>query len=56
MPLLSSDLYLTCKACVEGRLKEFLPEFDEHQTTLGVVLVSGGYPGSYKKDLEITGV
>ncbi|XP_025083227.1 LOW QUALITY PROTEIN: trifunctional purine biosynthetic protein adenosine-3-like [Pomacea canaliculata] len=56
MPLLSSDLYLTCKACVEGRLKEFLPEFDEHQTTLGVVLVSGGYPGSYKKDLEITGI
>ncbi|XP_076451611.1 trifunctional purine biosynthetic protein adenosine-3-like isoform X2 [Babylonia areolata] len=56
MPLLMSDLYETCKACVEGKLKDHLPQFDTHQTTLGIVLVSGGYPGSYEKWKEITGV
>ena len=55
MPLLTSDLYDTCKACVEGNLKDHLPQFDQHQTALGVVLVSGGYPGSYPKWKEITG-
>ena len=55
MPLLTSDLYETCKACVEGNLKAHLPQFDCHQTALGVVLVSGGYPGAYPKWKEITG-
>ena len=55
MPLLTSDLYGTCKACVEGNLKAHLPQFDCRQTALGVVLVSGGYPGAYPKWKEITG-
>ena len=55
MPLLTSDLYETCKACVEGNLKAHLPQFDCRQTALGVVLVSGGYPGAYPKWKEITG-
>ncbi|KAK7093982.1 trifunctional purine biosynthetic protein adenosine-3-like [Littorina saxatilis] len=56
MPLLTSDLYETCKACVEGKLKDHPPHFDSHQTTLGIVLASGGYPGSYDKWKEITGI
>ncbi|KAL8599687.1 hypothetical protein ACOMHN_064133 [Nucella lapillus] len=56
MPMLTSDLYETCRACTNGTLKDHLPQFDTHQTTLGIVLVSGGYPGSYDKWKEITGV
>lgn len=55
MPLMTSDLYEICKACVEGTLKDHTLKFDKHQTTLGVVIVSGGYPGPYRKGLEITG-
>ena len=43
------------KACVEGTLKDHMPEFDRESKVLGVVVVSGGYPGSYKKGVPITG-
>lgn len=55
MPLMTSDLYLTCRACVEGTLKDYTPLFDKEQSTLSVVIVSDGYPGSYRKGFEITG-
>ena len=55
LPLLESDLYEVCLACVEGTLSQHLPQFTPQLYTAGVVLASQGYPGSYKKGLPITG-
>ncbi|XP_056008779.1 trifunctional purine biosynthetic protein adenosine-3-like isoform X3 [Ostrea edulis] len=56
LPLLESDLYEICRACVEGKLSQNLPHFTRDLYTAGVVLASGGYPGGYKKGLPITGI
>ncbi|XP_053379386.1 trifunctional purine biosynthetic protein adenosine-3-like [Mercenaria mercenaria] len=56
LPLMKSDLYTTCVACVKGTLNDNLPEYDLAKKVLGVVLVSGGYPGAYKKGCAITGL
>nr|XP_022335416.1 trifunctional purine biosynthetic protein adenosine-3-like isoform X2 [Crassostrea virginica] len=56
LPLLESDLYEVCLACVEGTLSQHLPQFTPQLYTAGVVLASQGYPGSYKKGLPITGI
>ncbi|XP_059153843.1 trifunctional purine biosynthetic protein adenosine-3-like [Physella acuta] len=56
LSLLTSDLFTTLKACVSGDLPSALPTFDVSQTAVGVVVVSGGYPGSYKKGLPISGI
>ena len=53
--LLQSDLYATCMSCVQGNLKDNQPVFDLDSCVVGVVTVSRGYPGSYKKGLVITG-
>ena len=55
LPLLKSDLFSICEACIDGTLKECMPQFDLHKKVLGVVAVSKGYPEAYKKDLEISG-
>ncbi|XP_062611208.1 trifunctional purine biosynthetic protein adenosine-3-like, partial [Saccostrea cucullata] len=54
LPLLESDLYEICQACVEGKLTHNLPQFTSDLYTAGVVLASGGYPGVYKKVLPIS--
>ncbi|XP_076114249.1 trifunctional purine biosynthetic protein adenosine-3-like isoform X2 [Mytilus galloprovincialis] len=56
LPLLESDLYDVCKSCVDGTLKQHQPVFSQDKHVAGVVLVSGGYPGSYPKGLAITGI
>ncbi|XP_035829112.1 trifunctional purine biosynthetic protein adenosine-3 [Aplysia californica] len=56
MQLLTSDLLCTMRACVEGKLPEVKPTFDTSRSAVGVMVVSGGYPGSYKKGLQISGV
>ncbi|XP_062611217.1 trifunctional purine biosynthetic protein adenosine-3-like isoform X1 [Saccostrea cucullata] len=56
LPLLESDLYEICQACVEGKLTHNLPQFTSDLYTAGVVLASGGYPGMYKKGLPISGI
>ncbi|GFS22825.1 trifunctional purine biosynthetic protein adenosine-3 [Elysia marginata] len=56
MCLLKSDLMPTLKACVRGNLPQAPPTFDLVNSAVGVVLVSGGYPGSYHKGLEISGI
>lgn len=56
LPLLESDLYEICLACVEGTLHQHLPQFTRDLYTSGVVLASGGYPGGYKKGLPISGI
>ncbi|XP_067659359.1 trifunctional purine biosynthetic protein adenosine-3-like [Haliotis asinina] len=54
--LLRTDLLDICHACVEGKLGSLNVEFDTDKSAVGVVVVSGGYPGSYKKGMEILGV
>ncbi|KAJ8321082.1 hypothetical protein KUTeg_002669 [Tegillarca granosa] len=56
LPLLKTDLYAVCKACTCGSLSNNIPQFDTQKCNVGVVMVSGGYPGSYKKGLPISGL
>ncbi len=55
LPLVASDFLMLMKQCATGKLNahklETLPK-----TTLTLVLCSGGYPGTYKKGLEIKGL
>ena len=42
-------------SCVHGDLGSVPVTFTRGQAAVGVVAVSGGYPGAYKKGMEITG-
>lgn len=56
MPRLKSDLlelFLALKK--KGKLSKLEVEFDD-RTAAAIVLVSGGYPGSYEKNKKITGL
>lgn len=55
LPRLKSDLIEVSLACLEGRLAEISLEWDK-QACVCVVLASGGYPGEYRKGLEISGL
>lgn len=55
LPRIKTDFVEILKATAEGRLSEVEIELDE-QTVTTVMLVSGGYPGSYEKGKEITGL
>lgn len=48
IPRLKSDLLEAMKACGEGTICNYKPEFDNRYAT-AVMLVSKGYPGSYEK-------
>ncbi len=50
------DLYDYFSACVEGNLSSLPAPAWKPQYAVCVVLASKGYPGSYQKDLEITGL
>ncbi|MEK7991384.1 MAG: phosphoribosylamine--glycine ligase [Thiotrichaceae bacterium] len=52
---LKSDLVEACLAAVDKRLDQITLEWDE-RTSLGVVLVAGGYPTSYAKGHVINGL
>lgn len=54
MPRLKTDLVDLFLATAEGRLSSAKVEFEPKVCTT-VMLVSGGYPGSYKKGIEMTG-
>lgn len=57
-PLLSrlkSDLYVLLDAAVEGKLASTTADWDS-RAALGVVMASGGYPGSYRKGDVISGL
>ena len=55
LPRIKTDFVEILKATAENRLKDLEVEFDERTVTT-VMLVSGGYPGSYEKGKEITGL
>ncbi|CEM21717.1 unnamed protein product [Vitrella brassicaformis CCMP3155] len=55
LPLLKTDLYDLMCACAEQRLSSINVEFHTGAACT-VVMASGGYPGSYHKGYEITGL
>ena len=55
MMRLQSDLVAICLATLNGTLGSVHIEWDE-RAALGVVMAAGGYPGSYAKGCEITGL
>lgn len=52
---LKSDLAALCQAALAGKLDQATAEWDD-RAAVGVVLAAGGYPGSYNKGDEITGL
>lgn len=52
---LKSDLVTACMAALEGQLDSATLEWD-NRPAVGVVLASGGYPGSYEKGKTIEGL
>ncbi len=55
LPLLQTDLVDIMEAVVEHRLDQVKLEWSD-QAAVCVVLASGGYPGTYRKGLPITGL
>ncbi len=55
LPLLQSDLAEIMVACAKGTLQPEMVEWSD-KAAVCVVMASGGYPGSYKKGLPITGL
>ena len=55
LPRLTSDLLAICEGVAHGRLAEVPVAWDD-DATVGVVMASGGYPGSYETGVPITGV
>ena len=55
LPLLKSDLFTIMKACHDGTLDETEVEWSEGAAAC-VIEASGGYPKSYKKGYEISGL
>lgn len=55
LPRLTSDLLAICDGVAHGRLAEAPVTWDD-DATVGVVMASGGYPGSYETGKPITGV
>lgn len=55
LPLLDSDLADIMLAVVESRLDRVDAAWSE-QSCVGVVMASGGYPGSYRKGFTISGL
>ncbi len=55
LPALKSDLLELIQACLNETLEDVKMEFNDG-SFMDVVLASGGYPGSYEKGKEITGI
>lgn len=54
---MKSDILPVMQACVEGKLKEKNIALELYpQSALGVVFAAKGYPESYPKGMEITGI
>lgn len=55
LPLLKSDIYEIFGACIDGTLDKLDIKWS-NKKSINVVLASGGYPVSYKKGCEISGL
>lgn len=55
LPRLKTDLAEVALACADGRLDSCAVEFDSRAAAC-VILASGGYPGSYRKGVAISGL
>ena len=55
LPRMKNDIIEVMEACVEGRLDEISLAFEDNAAVC-VILASDGYPVSYKKGFEITGL
>ncbi|PWE00421.1 phosphoribosylamine--glycine ligase [Marinilabilia rubra] len=55
IPRLQSDIVEIFKAVAAGALKSITPQIDS-RTAVTVMMVSGGYPGSYEKGKNILGL
>ncbi|HJM88028.1 MAG TPA: phosphoribosylamine--glycine ligase [Dehalococcoidia bacterium] len=55
LPKLKSDLLEICDAVASNRLADVNVEWSD-DATVGVMMASGGYPGSYETGLPISGV
>ncbi|XP_018549014.1 trifunctional purine biosynthetic protein adenosine-3 [Lates calcarifer] len=56
LPLLKSDLYEVILNTMNGKLASSAPMWHQDSSAVTVVMASAGYPGSYKKGVEITGL
>uniref|UniRef100_A0AAQ4R5B2 Trifunctional purine biosynthetic protein adenosine-3 n=1 Tax=Gasterosteus aculeatus aculeatus TaxID=481459 RepID=A0AAQ4R5B2_GASAC len=56
LPLLKSDLYEVILNTMSGKLVSSAPVWHQDSSAVTVVMASAGYPGSYKKGVEITGL
>ncbi|KAK2856984.1 hypothetical protein Q5P01_005719 [Channa striata] len=56
LPLLKSDLYEVILDTMNGKLASNAPVWHQDSSAVTVVMASAGYPGSYKKGVEITGL
>uniref|UniRef100_A0A8B9CI11 Trifunctional purine biosynthetic protein adenosine-3 n=1 Tax=Anser brachyrhynchus TaxID=132585 RepID=A0A8B9CI11_9AVES len=56
LPLLKSDLYEVMQAVINKKLSSSMPMWFEDNAAVTVVMASEGYPGTYPKGLEITGL
>lgn len=54
LPLLESDLFDAFSACINGTLSEIELKWVPNTYTVGVVMASAGYPGTYAKGKEIS--
>jgi phosphoribosylamine--glycine ligase len=55
MRLLETDLLEIIKACIDGRLSELDIKWS-NDSACCIVAASGGYPGSYQKGFEVSGL
>jgi phosphoribosylamine--glycine ligase len=56
LPRVTSDIAEVLVAVARGGLERFLPLEVKNEACVGVVLASGGYPGSYENGRPITGL
>jgi phosphoribosylglycinamide formyltransferase, formyltetrahydrofolate-dependent len=56
LPLLETDLYEIFTACCDGALDSIDIRFKENTCAATVVCAASGYPESYPKGMEITGI
>ncbi|XP_075994504.1 trifunctional purine biosynthetic protein adenosine-3 [Genypterus blacodes] len=56
LPLLQSDLYDVILNTMSGKLASNAPVWHQDSCAVTVVMASSGYPGSYQRGVEITGL